>query len=62
MDVGCGEGRFSRMLASLGAAVTGFDPCAAFVETAARRDPSGNYLVASAEDLPFLSSHFDLVA
>jgi 2-polyprenyl-3-methyl-5-hydroxy-6-metoxy-1,4-benzoquinol methylase len=43
LDIGCGEGRFSRKLADSGAVVTGIDPCRAFVEAAARRHPTGNY-------------------
>ncbi|MHB8638113.1 MAG: class I SAM-dependent methyltransferase [Fimbriimonadaceae bacterium] len=60
LDVGCGEGRFGRMLAARGAAVTGFDPCRALVTTAVARHPTGCYLVASAEAMPYADSHFDL--
>ena len=60
LDVGCAEGRFSRMLAMRGAVVTGFDPCRAFVDTAAARHPTGKYLVASAEVIPFPAATFDL--
>ena len=32
IDLGCGEGRFSRMLAERGAVVTGVDLCRPFIE------------------------------
>ena len=34
LDIGCGEGRFCRLLAGLGAEVTGIDLTTAFVERA----------------------------
>src|SRR5665213_2508999 len=61
LDAGCGEGRFSRMLADRGALVSGFDPCSLFVETASSRHVGGNYFIASAEEIPLLSAGFDLV-
>ena len=60
LDVGCAEGRYSRMLAARGAVVTGFDPCRALVAAATARHPAGKYLIASAEDIPFPSATFDL--
>src|SRR5579862_3577377 len=60
LDIGCGEGRYSRKLAKAGAFVTGLDPCRAFVETAAKRHRDGRYLVGSAEDIPFTTGTFDL--
>lgn len=61
LDVGCGEGRFCRMLSKHGIAVTGIDPTLALIAEARRRDPSGNYLEADAEKLPFDDGAFDLV-
>src|SRR2546430_5224337 len=43
LDVGCGEGRFCRMLEAAGVRATGIDPTAAFIEAARPRDPSGDY-------------------
>jgi ubiquinone/menaquinone biosynthesis C-methylase UbiE len=34
IDIGCGEGRFSRMLAERGGRVTGIDLCEPFIEAA----------------------------
>jgi SAM-dependent methyltransferase len=61
LDVGCGEGRFCRMLKPLGIAATGIDPTAALVEEARRRDPDGSYSVEGAEALSFADASFDLV-
>jgi len=61
LDVGCGEGRFCRMLAKHGVAVTGIDPTRAFVEEARRRDAASTYIVGGAENLPFEDGAFDLV-
>ena len=52
LDIGCGEGRFCRVLAGLGAEVTGIDLTTAFVERArGLSNGTGNYLVGNAEDL-----------
>lgn len=61
LDVGCGEGRFCRMLADSGATTTGIDPTAALIDEARRRDPAGRYLRGVAEALPFGAGAFDLV-
>ncbi len=61
LDAGCGEGRFCRMLRAKGMDVTGIDPTLALIEEARRRDPSGNYVLAGAEALPFRRESFDLV-
>src|SRR3954451_8120560 len=41
LDVGCGEGRFCRMLKLAGVRTAGIDPTPQLLETARRRDPSG---------------------
>jgi 2-polyprenyl-3-methyl-5-hydroxy-6-metoxy-1,4-benzoquinol methylase len=43
LDVGCGEGRFCRMLRERGIAAIGIDPTAALLQTARERDPEGDY-------------------
>lgn len=62
LDIGCGEGRFCRLLADMGAKVTGVDLTAGLVERA--RSMSGDdiaYLVGNAEDLGGIDSDsFDL--
>jgi len=61
LDVGCGEGRFCRMLRARGIACDGIDPTAAFIEAARQRDPEGRYTLAQGEALPFPDGSFDLV-
>lgn len=61
LDVGCGEGRFCRLLAARGLRTTGIDPAASLVGQARRLHPEGDYRVAGAEQLPFEDESFDLV-
>jgi SAM-dependent methyltransferase len=61
LDVGCGEGRFCRILKAAGVNATGIDPTPQLVETARRRDPSGDYRLGRAEELAFETADFDLV-
>ena len=52
IDLGCGEGRFSRMLAERGATVTGIDLCPPFIEFAKNHRVSDDaYLIGDMEDL-----------
>lgn len=52
LDVGCGEGRLTRLLASLGYDAVGYDRSSSLVEEARRADPEGRYEVAEIEALP----------
>ncbi|MBX3580669.1 MAG: class I SAM-dependent methyltransferase [Rhizobiaceae bacterium] len=61
LDVGCGEGRFCRMMAQRGIACVGIDPTEALLAEARRRDPDGRYRFGYAEELPFGDAEFDLV-
>lgn len=61
LDVGCGEGRFCRMMQQLGIATIGIDPTEALINEAQRRDPNGDYRLGQAESLEFADSSFDLV-
>ena len=61
LDVGCGEGRFCRMLAERGAEAVGLDPTPPLMEAARRLHPEGTYVEARAEALPFPDASFDLV-
>jgi SAM-dependent methyltransferase len=61
LDVGCGEGRFCRILKGLGAATVGIDPTAALIDRAREMDPGGDYRVGRAEGLDFDDGAFDLV-
>jgi len=61
LDVGCGEGRFCRMVHDLGIAVIGVDPTHALIERARELDPAGDYREGRAEALAFPANSFDLV-
>src|SRR5690349_14891258 len=60
LDVGCGEGRFCRMLRAAGVQATGIDPTRKLLELARERDPAGDYRLGRAEQLEFAESSFDL--
>ncbi len=63
LDVGCGEGHNTRLLAERGARVIGIDISATFIRLAREAEeahPLGiRYEVASAVDLPFGDASFD---
>jgi SAM-dependent methyltransferase len=61
LDVGCGEGRFCRMLAQRGIRTVGIDPTVALIDRARALDPAGDYRVAGGEALPCADASFDLV-
>ena len=59
LDVGCGEGRFCRMLRERGIRAVGVDPTEALLERARQLDPGGEYRLGRAEELE--AGSFDLV-
>ena len=62
LDLGCGEGHNTRLLASKGAHVAALDVAEAFITAAAGQDHSGIcYMVGDAAALPFCASAFDAV-
>jgi SAM-dependent methyltransferase len=61
LDVGCGEGRFCRMLRAHGVRATGVDPTPALLAAARARHHDGAYVRGAAERLPFADAAFDLV-
>lgn len=60
VDVGCGEGRFCRMMQSAGVRTIGIDPTEELIREARRRDAAGDYCVAMAEALPLDDGSMDL--
>ena len=60
VDVGCGTGLALEPFALNGFSVTGVDPSEAMLERARRRVPEATYVEASAEELPFPESRFDV--
>ena len=61
LDVGCGEGRFCRLLQTHQISAVGIDPTNALIDAARAHDPAGSYELARAEALPFPDASFDLV-
>jgi len=63
LDIGCGEGHNTRLLAQRRALMTAIDISEVFIAHASHaegREPSGiDYVVASAVDLPFADATFD---
>lgn len=60
IDIGCGEGRFCRMMRDSGIATTGIDPTEALIAEARLRDPTGDYRLGVAERLDVADASFDL--
>lgn len=61
LDVGCGEGRFCRILRREGFEPIGLDPTLELLAAARARDPDGRYVEGRAEALDFPEASFDLV-
>ena len=60
LDVGCGEGRFCRMMAEIVPQVVGLDPIVRLLSEA-RKLGGAQYAQGRAEDMPFEDGDFDLV-
>ncbi|MBS9719210.1 methyltransferase domain-containing protein [Tianweitania sp. BSSL-BM11] len=61
LDVGCGEGRFCRIMRDLGLQTIGIDPTEALIDRARELDPDGDYRLGAAETLDLDPESFDLV-
>jgi len=61
LDVGCGEGRFCRILRAEGFEPVGLDPTLELLDAARAKDPAGTYVEGRAEALDFADASFDLV-
>lgn len=59
LDVGCGDGQISRLVASAGAEVVGIDPTWNCVSVAHERAGGPRYARAGAGSLPFADESFD---
>ncbi len=61
LDLGCGEGRFARMLEARGSSVVGLDVTRELLRAARERSAGSPFVRATAELLPFPDRSFDLV-
>jgi SAM-dependent methyltransferase len=61
LEVGCGEGRVTRDLTSRGHRVTALDASPTLLRAAAERGPAAEYVLGTAEALPFADASFTLV-
>lgn len=61
VDIGCGEGRFDRLLVEMGYSVIGFDASPSLIGLAVAADPDGDYRVADAASLPLNDGFADAV-
>lgn len=61
LDIGCGEGRFCRMVRRAGIAAVGVDPVEQLISEERRQDPDGDYRLGEAEALAFPDAAFDAV-
>jgi SAM-dependent methyltransferase len=60
VDIGCGEGRFTRCLKELGHDVVGVDPSRSLIAAARELDPSMDIRLADAASLPLDDASADL--
>ncbi|MCP4623453.1 MAG: class I SAM-dependent methyltransferase [bacterium] len=61
LDIGCGDGRLTGLLAGKADAITAIDPDESSIEAARRNINGVDFLVGSGEELEFANETFDIV-
>jgi ubiquinone/menaquinone biosynthesis C-methylase UbiE len=61
LDLGCGPGRYAKILTGKGAIVTGIDNSSVSLELAKKEAPKAKFVIGDIEKLPFKSGEFDIV-
>jgi len=61
LEIGCGDGRLTALLAGKAKAITAIDPDDSSLETARRKINGVNFLIGSGEKLDFADDTFDIV-
>ena len=61
LEIGCGDGRLTALLAGKAEAITAIDPDNSRIETARSNIDGVNFLVGSGEELDFAEETFDIV-
>jgi SAM-dependent methyltransferase len=61
LDVGCGEGQLSRVMADMGGEVVGLEVTSAQLTSASERGGKVDYVQAASDSLPFAAASFDTV-
>jgi len=61
LEIGCGDGRLTALLAGKAKAITAIDPDDGSLETARRKINGVNFLIGSGEKLDFAAATFDIV-
>jgi len=61
LDLGCGSGRYTKILLNMGVKVVGIDPSKELISIATNEIPNVDFKIGSAENIPFSDSRFDFV-
>lgn len=61
LDLGCGDGYFSRLLKKEGADISGIDASKTLVDMAKKSDPKGNYVVKKAEEMTGVKEKYQTI-
>lgn len=61
LDLGCGPGRYAKILSDKKAKVIGIDNSENLIEVAKKEAPKAEFIVGDVEKLPFSNNQFDVV-